>query len=129
MKSAFQLFFRNLVVFSAVLGLVILILFLILPRHYFTPSLPFSFFFFFLVTLAGYYILIRATQKRFIRFLNVYLLTTVIKLIVFIGVLVLYMMLNQKDAVPFALWFFLLYLGFTFFEVYYLISYSKTLQK
>lgn len=106
MKSAFQLFFRNLVVFSAVLGLVILILFFILPRHYFIPSLPFSFFFFFLVTLAGYYTLIRATQKRFIRFLNVYLLTTVIKLIVFIGVLVLYMMLNQKDAVPFALWFF-----------------------
>jgi phosphatidylglycerophosphate synthase len=129
MKPLFLSFIKNLGIFSLLLAIVIGGFFFLLPRSYFTPALPGLLLFFIGVTLAGFYILIRASARKFIRFINLYLLITVIKLVVFIAILVIYLLLNKKDAVPFGLWFFLLYIFFTFFEVVSLLSYSKSLQQ
>ncbi len=129
MKEVFLPFARKLGIFSLLLAVVILILYFLLPRNFFTPALPVLFFFFLLMTLAGYLVLVRATRQKFIRFLNYYLLSVIIKLVIFIGVLVLYLMFNKKDAVPFGLWFFILYVLFTLFEVSSLLAYSKTLHQ
>ncbi len=129
MKSVFLSFLKNLVIFSVILGIAVMVLYFLLPRSYFTPALPYLFLFFISATLAGFYILVRATRKKFIRFLNFYLLTTMVKLVFFIAILVTYLFLNKKDAVPVGLWFFLLYIFFTFFEVVSLLNYSRTLQQ
>jgi len=58
-----------------------------------------------------------------------YLLITTLKLLLFIAILVIYILLNRKDAVPFGLSFFILYLVYTVFEVISLANYSKNLSK
>ena len=129
MKSIYLDFLRRLIIFSVILSFVAFGAALILPRNYMTPVLPYLYLFFIAVTLISYYILIRAANLKFIRFLNYYLLLTVIKLFLFIAVLVIYLMLNKNDAVPFVLSFFLLYLCYTIFEVIEIISYSKILKQ
>jgi hypothetical protein len=54
------------------------------------------------------------------------MLTTAIKLFLFITVMIIYSFLNRKDAVAFLLNFFILYLVYTVFEVVQIISLSKS---
>ena len=128
MKSEYLKFLKNILIFSAILGIFAVILFFVLPRHYFSPSLPFLFTFFIAVTLVSYYFLLRTVHIKFIRFVNYFMLSTVIKLILYIAILFIYIFLNKKDAVAFALSFFILYLFYTFFEVTAILSYSRKLK-
>jgi hypothetical protein len=109
-----------------ILGSIAALLFFLLPEKYISPTLPFLFIFFIAVTLVSSYILIRSSQKKFIRYLNVYLLTTVIKLFLYIAVMITYILLNKADILPFSISFFILYLCYTIFEVIWLVSFSKT---
>lgn len=129
MKSIYFDFLRKLIIFSVILSFIAIGLSFLIPKAYITPVLPFLFIFFLILTLISYYILIKSAQKKFIRFLNYYLLTTTAKLLLFIAVLFTYIMLNRKDAVPFALSFFILYLCYTIFEVVSIVGYSKTIQR
>lgn len=129
MKAVYFDFLRKLIIFSVILSFIAVGLLFLLPTTWFTAALPYLFIFFLAVTLLSYYILIQAAQKKFIRFLNYYLLTTTVKLFLFIAVLITYIMLHKKDAVPFALAFFLLYLCYTVFEVVMIVGYSKTIQR
>jgi hypothetical protein len=129
MKSEYIDFLRKLIIYSLILSFLVVGAVLIFPKKYFTPAMPYLFLFFISVTLISYYILVRASKKTFLKFLNYYMLITVVKLLLFIAVLILYIFLNRNDAVPFALSFFILYLCYTIFEVVRIIAYSKVLQQ
>ena len=125
-NSVYLSFLKRLLIFSLILGSVAALLFFLLPEKCISPILPFLFIFFIAITLISTYILIRSSQKKFIRYLNVYLLTTVIKLFLYVAVMITYILLNMADIFPFAISFFILYLCYTIFEVVWLVSFSKT---
>ena len=125
-NSVYLSLLKRLLIFSLILGSIAALLFFLLPEKYISPTLPFLFIFFIAVTLVSSYILIRSSQKKFIRYLNVYLLTTVIKLFLYIAVMITYILLNKADILPFSISFFILYLCYTIFEVIWLVSFSKT---
>jgi hypothetical protein len=125
-SSEYLIFLRRILIFSIVLGLLAKGLTYLLPSHYITPALPWLFLFFIAVTLIGYYFILRSGKSKFIRFINSYLLVTVIKLFVFIGVIFLYLLNNRTDAAAFALSFFVLYLCYMIFEVVNLVSVFKS---
>jgi len=116
---------KRLLIFSLIAGSIAGILYFLLPAKFITPALPFLFLFFIAVTLINSYILIKASQKKFLRYLNVYLLTTVLKLFLFTAIIITYVLFNKADLVPFTISFFILYLGYTTFEVVWLVSFSK----
>jgi len=122
-------FLQKLVIYSVILSFITIGISFLVPKTFISPVLPWLFIFFLVITMISYFILIKAAAKKFIRFLNYYLLITTVKLLLFIAVLMIYIMLNRKDAVPFALSFFLLYLCYTIFEVVMLVGYSKTMQR
>ena len=117
MKSVFLKFVKNMLGYTAILIAIALGLTFLLPHSCFTPALPYLFAFFMAVTISGYYLLIKATNKRFLRFLNFYLLITMAKLLLFVAVMVIYILNHKWDAIPFGLSFFILYLLYTAFEV------------
>lgn len=125
-NSVYLSLLKRLLIFSLILGSVTALLFFLLPEKCISPTLPFLFIFFIAVTLVSSYILIRSSQKKFIRYLNVYLLTTVIKLFLYIAIMITYILLNKADILPFSISFFILYLCYTIFEVVWLVSFSKT---
>ena len=129
MSSAYISFLRRILIFSAILSLVATIFCFLLPVRFITPALPFLFVFFISVTLTGYYFLMKSAEKKFIRFLNAYLLTTIIKLLLYILIMVIYILMNRRDALPFGITFFILYLFYTVFEISSLVTHSKSLEK
>lgn len=125
-NSVYLSFFKRLLIFSLIPVLTAAVLYFVLPAKFITPVLPFLILFFIAVTLISTFILIKSSQKKFIRYLNVYLLTTIIKLFLYIAVMVTYIIFNQADLLPFAISFFILYLFYSIFEVAWLVSFSKT---
>ncbi len=117
MKSRYLRFLKKLLVFSLILGFLTGTVTYFLPKSYLTPALPFLFFFFIAVTLISYHFLLQSIEKKLIKFTNTYLLTTFIKLLLYIVVMIGYVFFNRSDAIPFMLWFFFLYLCYTIFEV------------
>jgi len=127
--SRYLTFLRRILVFSFILGLLATGIRFLAPSRYITPTLPWLFVFFIAVTLAGYYFILRSANTKFIRFINSYLLVTVVKLFLFIGVIFLYLLHNRQDAAAFAISFFVLYLCYMIFEVVNLVSYFKSSQQ
>jgi len=125
MKSAYIKFLRNLLIFSALLGLITLILHFVLPVRLLSPALPFLVLFFIATTLLSYYYLLLSAGKRFIKFVNTFLLTIIIKLFIYAGVMIAYAFTNRADAVPFMLGFFILYLCYTIFESAAIIRFTQ----
>jgi hypothetical protein len=129
MSSGYLTFLRRILIFSIILGLIGTFIGFLAPARYITPALPFLFLFFIAVTLAGYYVILRPVQTKFIRFINTYLLVTMVKLFLFIGVIFAYLLHNRQDAAPFVIAFFVLYLCYMIFEVVNLVSYFKSSQQ
>jgi hypothetical protein len=122
-------FLRPLLYFSAIIGLVALVASFIIPDQFITPALPFLIPFFIAVTLLSYHYLIQATSRRFIRFVNVFLLSIVLKLLLYMIVMVVYALLQRADAVPFLLAFFILYLCYTIFESVNIIRFAQKVKQ
>ena len=125
-NSVYLSLLKRLLIFSLILGAIAAVLYFLLPSKFITPALPFLFPFFIAVTLISSYLLIRSSQKKFIKYLNVYLLTTVVRLFLYVAVMVTYILLNKPDILPFSISFFILYLCYTIFEVVWLVSFSNT---
>jgi len=125
MKSLNLKFLQHLLIYSAILGTIAIILYLLLPKEFITPALPFLFVFFAAITLISFLILLRSLNSKLSRFIHTFLITTIVKLILYIGMMILYVLLNPPDAVPFMITFFILYLLYTVFEVVKMIPLTK----
>ncbi len=127
MKSVYLSFLRNILIYSAVLGAIAIVLYFFLPKPAITPVLPFLFFFFTAITLISYYVLLSSIKAKMSRFVNTFLLLTIVKLIIYIGIMIIYVLMNRADAVPFMISFFILYLFYTVFEVVHMIGLTRRL--
>lgn len=111
--------------FSAVLGAFALVAALLLPGEFVSPALPVLIPFFMSVTILSFHYLQKALNRKFIRFVNTFLLSIILKLFLYMIIMVAYALLNRSDAVPFLLSFFVLYLCYTVFESVYIIKFSR----
>ncbi len=125
MKSVYLNFLKKIIIFSVAFALICYAVGYFLPAGYVTPVLPYLFVFFFSVTLAVHYVLLKASEKRFSKFTTYFMLATFLKLMLYIAVLLIYVLLNRLDAIPFIITFFILYVFYTVFEVISILSYSK----
>ncbi len=126
MKSAYIQYLKQLLIFSGILGVIWLALTFVLPGKFLSPALPSLFFFFIATSLLSFYYLLQSAGKRFIKFVNTFLLTIIIKLFLYVGVMVVYVLINRKDAVAFVLGFFVLYLCYSIFEAVCIISKTQS---
>lgn len=126
MNQQFRKFIRNLILFSVALAVPGIIFSLTVAPRYYSPALPYLYLLFFIVTLVTYYLALKYVKKKISSFVNFYMLTTFIKLLLFIIIIVVYLMVNKPDALPFVVSFFILYLLFTVFEVVNLLHITKS---
>ncbi|MDP1622939.1 MAG: hypothetical protein Q8M08_11450 [Bacteroidales bacterium] len=125
MKSGYINYLRQLLTFSAILVSLTLIMSFLLPETFLSPAIPFLFVFFIASSLLSFYYLLLSTHKRFMKFVNTFLLTIIIKLFLYAGVMIIYAFVRRSDAIPFMLGFFILYLCYTIFEAVSIIKYTK----
>jgi len=126
-KKHFYDFLRTLVVVTLIVIALSFVIFSIIPAQHYPSVYPFLLAFFFIATLVVYHFMLRALEKRPARFVNIFLLTTMLKLLLFMVVMVVYALLNREVARPFVVSFFLLYIIYTVMEVISILKVNKEL--
>jgi phosphatidylglycerophosphate synthase len=126
MPALFQSFLRKLLLFTALTGLIGFLVLAALPSEYRSPAFPFILLFFFGISFLMHHLMVRSAGEKLIRFTNRFMLLTFTRLLLYIGVILIYVLLiNRSDAIPFVITFFLYYLAFTSFEVIEMLRSTK----
>lgn len=117
---------KHLLLLTFAAGLLSLVLFFVLPHAWLSPSIPFLFVFYYSCSLISFILLDRSIRKKINSFVSVFMLTTAVKLFLYVAIMIIYALINRKDAIPFLLNFFVLYLVYTVFEVIQIVSLTRT---
>ena len=116
-KRPIRKFSFRIIVFSVIVAGLSLLFQWLFPQ-YATPALPFIVLFFFVITLLTLYIVLRNNDgQEGKRFVSAYMLSRTVKILSCLLFLFLYMFLNQKDAIKFAIAFMVIYFLYAIFEV------------
>ncbi|MBR4645899.1 MAG: hypothetical protein IKO75_02125 [Bacteroidales bacterium] len=116
-KIPIRKFSFRIIVFSVIIAGLSLLFQWLFPQ-YATPALPFIVLFFFVITLLTLYIVLRNNDgQEGKRFVSAYMLSRTVKILSCLLFLILYMFLNQKDAIKFAIAFMIIYFLYAIFEV------------
>ena len=116
-KIPIRKFSFRIIVFSVIIAGLSLLFQWLFPQ-YATPALPFIVLFFFVITLLTLYIVLRNNDgQEGKRFVSAYMLSSTVKILSCLLFLFLYIFLNQKDAVKFAIAFMVIYFLYAIFEV------------
>lgn len=128
-KIPIKKFSFRILVFSVILAGASLLFQLICP-NYATPALPFIILFFLIITLFTLYIVLREDKGKAAKlFVSNYMLSRIIKLLSCLLFLLLYVLLNKKDAFRFAIAFLVIYFLYSIFEVVVLKKEIQELSK
>ncbi len=122
-KSEINKFSRQLILLSAILGLISLIAYLVLPRI--SPAMPFLLVFIMSVTLLMHRYLLKGSEQKTNQFITRFLMVTTLKLVAYLSLITAYAVINRKDAVPFTVTFLIYYIIFSVFEVSSLLKHLK----
>ena len=126
MNPSFIKFIKRLVIFSLIFGLIAFGISYLLPEDYASPNMPFILMFFFIVTAFSHFLVIKSMAERMSRFVNFFMISIFLKLVLYSLVIVIYALVNEADVIPFMVTFLIFYLGFTVFELMEVLKLTKT---
>jgi hypothetical protein len=118
-------FFNSLILFSAVLCLVGYILFSTLLSDYFLPVYYFMVFYFTVLTFAGRLVVMKSNQDKPAGFNTRYFLVRWAKVILHLLFIIVYLLNDRDNILPFVLTFMTGYILYSVFDIYTLGFYLK----
>lgn len=128
-KIPIKKFSFRVLVFSVIIAGLSVIFQLVCPQ-FASPALPFIVLFFMFITLFTLYIVLRNDKaKAEKRFVSNYLLSRIIKMISCLLFVILYVVLNKKDAWKFAIAFLIIYFLYSVYEVIILKKENEELKQ
>ena len=128
MDLSIQSFSKNLIIVSIITVALTFGFSYIVPENLISNSWPFIAAFFFAISLLVHRYLLKKAGGQHTKFVNAFLLTTTVKLLLFLAIIVIYVLLNRDDAIGFILTFFTYYLIYTSFEIVSILKYLRNVQ-
>ena len=122
MNVAYFQFLKKLIILTLAVFLVFYATAYFLPLELVTPAMPYLILLSASVTLIFHYVILKASEKKFSRFISYFMIATVLKLLLYIIIIFLYVYLNRSDTLPFVVTFLLLYIIFSVFEIINLLQ-------
>lgn len=129
MDLTLQKFSKQLILISLITVALTFGLTYVIPENFISNSWPFIAGFFFAISLLVHRFLLKKSGGKHTKFVNAFLLTTTIKLLLFLTIIVIYVLLNRDDAIGFIFTFFTYYLIYTSFEIVSILKYLRNIPK
>ncbi len=129
MDKSFRNFSKQIIYVSLIAAALTYGLSFFIPVAFISSSWPFILLFFLSISLIVHRFLLKKTDGNHGKFINAFLLTTTVKLLLFLSVILIYVLLNRADAIGFILTFFAYYLIFTVFEIFSILKFLRQAQK
>ena len=125
MKSRSLSFSRGFSIFSVIIMLLSLAVYLWFPAVKITPVFPYLLVFMYALTMVIYSMLQKAISSRLAKFVNAYMLVNFGKLVLYCVIIFIYAWFNRDDAVSLILTFFIYYFLITAYEIKALLKSNK----
>ena len=124
-KDTLIKFVKTVIITTVIMVVIGLVFYSLTPEGYYTPAFPALLVFFVLASIVVYHFMLKAMEKRPGRFVNTFMLTTMLKLFIYLGGMITYALLNREDATAFIVTFFVLYVVYTIVEVSSLLKVNR----
>lgn len=124
-KDLMLRFIRSLIVTTAIIVMFALIFYYLAPSDYYTPGFPYLIAFFLIASVVVYHFMLKAIEKRPARFVNSFMLATMLKLFAYMALMITYALINRDEAMAFIVTFFILYVIYTIVEVSSLLKVNR----
>jgi hypothetical protein len=117
MKNNFFTFIKGLTLYTLLILVLGTVLFLTVLKSYFLPILPFVLFFYYISTLVLHKFMLQISQKDISRFSFKFMMLSLIKMFIYIIFGVLYIVIDEENAVIFLIVYLILYVAYAVYEV------------
>jgi|WetSurMetagenome_2_1015567.scaffolds.fasta_scaffold212702_2 hypothetical protein len=117
MKNNFFTFIKGLTLYTLLILVLGTVLFLTVLKSYFLPILPFVLFFYYVSTLVLHKFMLQISQKDISRFSFKFMMLSLIKMFIYIVFGVLYIVIDEENAVIFLIVYLILYVAYAVYEV------------
>jgi len=117
MKNNFFIFIKGLTLYTLLILVLGSVLFLTVLKSYFLPILPFVLFFYYISTLVLHKFMLQISQKDISRFSFKFMMLSLIKMFIYIIFGVLYIVIDEENAVIFLVVYLILYVAYAIYEV------------
>lgn len=121
-------FLRSVTVFAIVIATIGGLFWWLAPADIVSPALFYLIAFFYALTLIVHMLLINASKQKFARFNNKFMLSVVLKLLLYMAIMIAYVFIKPGDAVNFLITFLVLYILFTGFEVLSIVKATRKIK-
>jgi hypothetical protein len=125
MNNHLKKFIKRGIIIFLILFITGFFLFITILKEYFSFSFPVLLLVIFLITILFHRYLIRSVGESNRKFPAKFLGATGIKMGLYMILIIIYVILDRENAVPFLLVFMIVYLIFTIFEVVSILDYLK----
>ncbi len=123
MNNHLKKFISRGIIISLILSIAGFFLFITILKEYFSFSFPVLLLVIFLITVLFHRYLIRSAGESNKKFPAKFLGATGIKMGLYMILIIIYVVLDRENAVPFLLVFMIIYLTFTIFEIISILNY------
>jgi hypothetical protein len=127
MRKKYQQFILRLTVISLITGGLCMLLKGLLAPGIISPALPWLIIMFYIITAVVHFIILKITLMNPRKFVGYFMLSTFLKLFIYLVVIVAYVFIVKEGLLPFILAFFALYIIYTVFEVVTILNQTKKL--
>jgi hypothetical protein len=117
MKNNFLKFIKGLTIYTLIILGVGVFLFLTVFKSYFLIILPFVLLFYYVSTLVLHKFMLQISQKDISRFSFKFMMLSLIKMFIYIIFGVLYIVIDEENAVIFLVVYLILYVAYAVYEV------------
>lgn len=125
MNQELRKYLRNLIIFTAIIGVALFTVFTFALSQYFLLIYWVLLLFFPSVAFAIQYYLTHSGKIKNSQFYFVFMLSNTIKFFVYLTFIIVYVLIDKSNAIPFVSVFVILYVLYTIFEVKSLSNYYK----
>ena len=125
MNNHLKKFIKRGIIISLVLSIAGFFLFITILKEYFSFSFPVLLLVIFLINVLFHRYLIRSTGGSNRKFPVKFLSATAIKMGLYLVLIILFVVFDRENAIPFLFVFMIIYVIFTIFEVISVLDYLK----
>jgi len=118
-QKQFRIFAVSLLVFSLLVTGFTFLYALLAPAHWFSKGIPFIILLMLIINFLVHHFLMKALRKKPASFVITFMAASIIKLFIYLPVIAVYVYNFRKEALPFTLAFFILYMLYTGIELFF----------
>lgn len=125
MTLDYQQFITKILIFTILVFIITSALFSTVLKIWYFAAYPYQILLIALVTTIGHIWILKAAGQNTRKFTTSFMASVTLKLMVYLTFMLIYLMIDRSQVIPFVLTFIILYISFTIFEVIQVLNYIK----